>query len=355
MLWIKPQPLASDDDLRAALQNAIRLEHSTIPPYLTALYTLSGTSDSAEYARSEIRDVVVEEMLHMGLVCNILNAIGGHPMIDDPDFIPTYPTGLPMGVAGGLQVHLKRYSKAVVEDTFMKIEQPQPGDEITIPVETPIVAAAAAQPITIGQFYAGIRARIDGHSELFEHGDATRQVSGNFLDQNGDPDAADIVVTDVTSALSAIDTIVEQGEGTSKSPLDQQREVAHFYSFQQFSKGMRIVHNAASRFTVSFDPRQPITIDDDADVIQMVDDPPLVTYEAADARAEELSAKADALYTEVLHELHRGYNGKPARVPVARGKMRAFGRTVREELLKVKLTAGPFAGQFAGPRFRFVR
>ena len=126
MLSINPQPLASDDDLRAALQNAIRLEHSTIPPYLTALYTLSGTSDSAEYARSEIKDVVVEEMLHMGLVCNILNAIGGHPVIDDPDFIPAYPTGLPMGVAGDLQVHLKRYSKAVVEDTFMKIEQPQP-------------------------------------------------------------------------------------------------------------------------------------------------------------------------------------------------------------------------------------
>src|SRR4029077_10711373 len=135
-------------------------------------------------------------------------------VIDDPDFIPAYPTGLPMGVAGDLQVHLKRYSKAVVEDTFMKIEQPQPGEEITIPVETPTVAAAA-QPITIGQFYAGIRARIDGHSELFEHRDATRQVSANFLDKNGDPDVADIVVTDVASALSALDIIVEQGEGTS--------------------------------------------------------------------------------------------------------------------------------------------
>ena len=54
---------------------------------------------------------------------------------------------------------------------------------------------------------------------------------------------------------------------------------------------MRIVHDDSSQFTVSFDPQQPITIDDDADVIPMVDDPPLVTYEAADARAEELSVE----------------------------------------------------------------
>ena len=51
MLRITPQPLSTAADLRAALQNAIRLEHSTIPPYLTALATLSGSSPSVKYAR----------------------------------------------------------------------------------------------------------------------------------------------------------------------------------------------------------------------------------------------------------------------------------------------------------------
>jgi Ferritin-like len=345
MLRINPQPLASDDDLRAALQNAIALEHATIPPYLTALLTLSGTSGSVAFAREQIMNVLMEEMMHMGLACNILNAIGGHPVIADPGFIPTYPGGLPMGVAGDLMVHLRRYSKALVEDTFMKIEEPEV--ELDIPVMTPR-AEAAARPITIGQFYGAIRARIDGHPELFEGRDPTLQVSGHFFDEPGD-----IAVTDVASALSAIDTILQQGEGTSKSPLDQQREVAHFYSFQQFSKGMRIVHNATSHFTVSFDPEQPISIDDDADVIQMVDDPPDVTYDVADAHAEELSAKTDALYSEVLRDLHRGYNGEPDAVFEAETKMRGFARAARN-LLKVRLTAGPFAGQFAGPRFRFM-
>jgi hypothetical protein len=100
MLRLSPQPLATDDDLRTALQNAIALEHSTIPPYLTALLTLSGTTDSVTYAQSEITEVILEEMVHMSLACNILNAIGGHPMIADARLVPTYPRPLPMGVAG---------------------------------------------------------------------------------------------------------------------------------------------------------------------------------------------------------------------------------------------------------------
>src|ERR1700709_1315520 len=104
MLRIQAQPLSTVPDLYAALQNAIRLEHSTIPPYLTALATLSGNSPSVQYARKVIRDVVVEEMLHMTLACNVLNAIGGHPVIADSRFVPYYPHELPMGVAGDLVV-----------------------------------------------------------------------------------------------------------------------------------------------------------------------------------------------------------------------------------------------------------
>src|ERR1700679_2159733 len=81
------------EGLRAALQNAIELEHSAIPPYLYALYSLKpGTN--GELAEI-IRSVVLEEMLHMSLACNVLNAVGGQPLIDSPKFIPDYPTHLP--------------------------------------------------------------------------------------------------------------------------------------------------------------------------------------------------------------------------------------------------------------------
>jgi hypothetical protein len=61
-----------------------------------------------KYARKEITDIAVNEMLHMTLGCNILNAIGGHPVLADANFVPTYPGELPMGIAGDLVVHLQR-------------------------------------------------------------------------------------------------------------------------------------------------------------------------------------------------------------------------------------------------------
>jgi hypothetical protein len=58
--------------------------------------------------------------------------------------------------------------------------------------------------------------------------------------------------------------------------------------------GLKIVDDQASHVGVSFDPTQPITIDDAADVVQMVDDPPLVPCAQADWRAEQLSVECDA-------------------------------------------------------------
>ena len=160
-------------------------------------------------------------------------------------------------------------------------------------------------------------------------------------------------MTDVKSALLAIETIVEQGEGTPKSPSDLQNQIAHYYRFQQFSKGMRIVDDPSSALKVSFDPSQPLVINDTTDVIQMVDDPPLVTYDVADARAEQLSTEADASYSSLLRALHQGFNGKPDKVSDAVGTLFEF-KTILGELLQQKLTGGPHAGQFAGPRFGYI-
>lgn len=80
--------------LREHLQTAIQLEHTTIPPYLTTLYTLDERRN--RFAYQAIQGVVMEEMLHMIQVCNILNALGGSPAINTPHFIrntrPRCPT-----------------------------------------------------------------------------------------------------------------------------------------------------------------------------------------------------------------------------------------------------------------------
>ena len=75
--------------LRQMLQMAIQVEHSTIPLYLSSLYSIK---DSGSWPATLIRSVAIEEMLHMTVAANILNAIGGHPAIDRPGFVPEVRT-----------------------------------------------------------------------------------------------------------------------------------------------------------------------------------------------------------------------------------------------------------------------
>ena len=77
------------EDLRGHLQIAIEVEHSTIPPYPCALYSIEEGSNLA--AAQIIKSVVLEEMLHMILTANVLNAIGGSPRLSHPEFVPGYP------------------------------------------------------------------------------------------------------------------------------------------------------------------------------------------------------------------------------------------------------------------------
>ena len=63
------------DDLKTQLQTAFQLEFSTIPPYLSALFSIKNGSNYDIYRR--MYSVVIQEMYHMATVANILIAIGG--------------------------------------------------------------------------------------------------------------------------------------------------------------------------------------------------------------------------------------------------------------------------------------
>ena len=78
--------------VQSLLQTAIEVEHSTIPLYLTTAYSIVNQSS---FEATTMLGVVMEEMLHMVNAANVLNAIGGAPSLDHPDFIPTYPLVMP--------------------------------------------------------------------------------------------------------------------------------------------------------------------------------------------------------------------------------------------------------------------
>jgi hypothetical protein len=238
MIRLKPSMIAGLDesapDLQKkvceSLQSAIELEHATIPPYLYALYSLDPDKNGA--IADIIQSVVVEEMLHMTLSSNILNALDGAPDIDRPDFIPAYPGHLPGGVQGGLEVHLAPFSigPAPAPDqlqTFLDIETPE------LPLN--FKEFAAIEAVTIGEFYLAISKAIGALGDGAFVDPPRNQIGPDLM-----PDA--IVVTNVATAQAAIRTIVDQGEGTRKSPLEVVGTgYAHYYRFMEIRKGHLLV------------------------------------------------------------------------------------------------------------------
>ena len=235
------------DELHTYLYAAMQLEHATIPPYLTALYSIHpGTNLDAVQV---IRVVVVEEMLHLTLAANILNAVGGTPDLTRPDFVPTYPAFLPDGETD-FQVNRQGFCEACLE-TFLKIERPgeAPSEERRLlPRERSEGMLLAAAPdesgmrfYSIGEFYEEIgRGLAHLHEEKAKQGenlfagDPALQVLPEYYYSGG---GEVIPVTDLDSARAAIRVIAEQGEGKTHDVYDEQGELAHYYRFQQLQKG----------------------------------------------------------------------------------------------------------------------
>ena len=116
--------------LKKHLQTAIEVEHSTIPAYLCALYSIKdGTNQEAAQI---IKSVVLEEMLHMVLAANVLNAIGGEPKITHSEFVPRYPHPPLLD----FEVHLEKFSPNASK-TFIHIEsaRPPPGGSNGLTIE----------------------------------------------------------------------------------------------------------------------------------------------------------------------------------------------------------------------------
>ena len=233
MIALKPE-LFQDlngtvEGLRCALQNAIELEHATIPPYLYALY--SRKQDTNSEIAGLIKSVIVQEMLHMAIDCNVLNAVGGNPRIDDPCFVPKYPGPLPGGVESSLIVGLAPFSKQLLLGTFMVIEEPEE------PLHFPVLnfAAGVAQPTTIGQFYEGIMKQITDLGDGIFTGDSKKQLTTGLGPLRTMP------IHDVKSAIAGLELIVRQGEGTKISPLDPEHEAAHYYRFAEIYYGKKLI------------------------------------------------------------------------------------------------------------------
>jgi Ferritin-like len=326
----------SGAELHRYLQNAVELEHSTIPPYLTAMFSLKpGTNLRIAQL---IRGIVIQEMLHMSIAANILVAIGGKPQINGRAFIPKYPGPLPMNIGEGLQVGIEAFSIPLVKNTFMAIEEP----EHPIPVKAKLLAGEAEPEFaTIGQFYDAIEQQIVklGPSIFVQPTAPPQVVSAEWF-------AADKLfpITDPESACRAIEIIKREGEGTSVTPYESGDDPAHYYKFGEIAAGRGLV---ATPDGYSY-AGPPIPFDASG-VWPLRPNCKVADFEAgtqARTRIEQFACN----YGSLLNALHLAFNGEPRQLDTAIGVMYDL-RVLAVALMQTD--AG--GGQTVGPSFEYVQ
>jgi CDGSH-type Zn-finger protein/rubrerythrin len=324
--------------LRRHLQWALELEHATIPAYMCALYSIKDGHNKE--ASEVILSILIEEMLHMGLVANLLNAVGGSPKLDYAEFIATYPTPLPHSDES-FRIPLGKFSREGMQP-FLNIERP---------------AAHAGQPEdenyeSIGQFYESIEIGIQyladtlGTDQVFT-GNPGYQISSETTYYGGA--GRIIAVTDLQSALAAMTEIVEQGEGLDhRSIFDgdqnmfhpEREEIGHYFRFQEILHG---------RYYQKPDTAESGPTGDRFDVDwsavhNMRPNPSSSDY----LEGSEIRLKMNAFnegYSDMLRMLERCFNGEPDLLASSVGTMYEL-KVTAVELMQMpsgdgKTTAGP--------------
>ncbi|MBC9909756.1 ferritin-like domain-containing protein [Chitinophaga varians] len=296
--------------VKEKLQKAIELELATIPPYLTALFSIRPGTNAM--AASIIRSVVMEEMLHLLLAGNLLSAVGGSVKLGKNN-IPVYP--VQMEFQGKqfknrqFDIHLAAFSEDTIS-VFLQIELPDGWgvpqlefDKITVP------------GFTIGEFYRGIKDDLAhlcntyGEQNVFT-GKKEHQVSEEYFWRGG---GTPIIIANLATAAAAIDLIIEQGEGTTE-PIAVKAfsfaatdEVPHYFRFNEIYHGRL--------YSQQDDPHLPPTgavIDIDYQAVF----PIKTSCKSSDLRQfpelDYLNNLFNNNYATMLSQLEEGFNGNPA-------------------------------------------
>ncbi|MFC8333263.1 ferritin-like protein [Streptomyces olivaceus] len=313
-----PEAGRGADWLKEALQVAVALELATIPPYLCGWWSVG---DRASQVARLIRRIIGDEMYHMGVVCNLLVAVGGRPRISDAAL--AYPGPLPGGVRDGVNVYLSGLTRPFVHDVMMAIEAP----------EEPLARGPRTSP-SIGRFYDEVLGAFRALApELSARGQLSEHIGSDVLEP----------VTDLDGVERSIESVKEQGEGTTSSPEDAfgDDHPAHYYAFGEIYHGRQLRRTDAGwQFTGT-----PVPFPDARPMARV----PEGGWPAPAAGVQDLLDQFDTAYAKVLSTLETAWADGDART--LRSAVRTMGG-LESPALKLMETEIPGAPGTYGPQFR---
>ena len=335
---------------------AAELEHGLMCEYLFAAFTLKERADEGvtneqlaaiDRWRRVILEVAGQEMLHLALASNLLSAVGMSPHLVRPN-MPHPARHYPPGVT----VALLPFGEDALRH-FMFLERPEgmaledaeviEAARHAVPLLDPDAIAPVLQPFaTVGHLYRsieeGLRHLVDKWGE--------RRVFVGPLRAQASPDHFRwpqlVQVSDLASAVRAVETIVEQGEGPRGD-----WKAAHFGRF----KGIFDEYMALKAADPGFEPSRPVlpaTVwPNEAERLPQISD-------RETARVGDLFNVAYEILLQVLHRFFNNIDETDAQrmtlADIAVGLMfeviGPLGRYLTE------LPAGPeHPGRTAGPTF----
>ena len=337
------QPVENHDLawLQKALQAAIQLELATLPPYLSAMFSIA---DQKSVTYTLINDIVFNEMTHFGLACNLLTATGVQPTIVDGYRKTVYPGPLPGGV------------KPKCDDTFSPEFKCNPDFEVVLGFtdlksfakmamqieypEDPVprIAALALDKETfpsIGEFYKAVEDAFKDNNAKIPY-TTTKQLTKPRMDVT--------LVSDLASAVTAIDLIRGEGEGSSKTPFFKGK-LSHFYAFGEIFIGRAFVFDEK---TGTGDWKGAVIPPVAAANMTPI---PLGGYPNPAPAAVAPLSMCDQNFTDMLTALDAAWaNGSAARLGEAIGDMVELGDSARA--LLTSAIARTDAPGIYGPQFR---
>jgi len=211
------------------LGKAAALEQLVMCQYLYAAFSMKDRDDegltpvqleAVRRWRRELMHIAEQEMLHLAIVQNVLTAVGAASSFGRPNF-PLPPYAYPAGI----RMELLPFGETALRH-FIYLERPEGLDmadqDALAAVEKAVPLPPATEDeigprlqdfATIGELYRAIELGLDrlaerlGEGRLFLGPPAAQAGPAHFGFQELVP------VTDLASARSAIEVIVEQGEG----------------------------------------------------------------------------------------------------------------------------------------------
>ena len=294
------------EDLLYLLNQAAELEHGLACSYLFAAFSLKNSAEegltgnavpTVQNWKRVLRGIAIEEMGHLGVVSNLLASIGGAPHLSRPNFpqptsyyLPDYSLSLQPFSESTLEhfIYVERPAGHHVEQVL----KPLANEPLQIPTKNDI--GPNPEPFeTVAAFYEAIESLLVeladrlGQEKLFVGRKEARTTAKHLTFGDFPP------ITDLSTALAAINSVIEEGEGDRGD-----REDSHYGRFRRIQEEYRELKAADSSFIPSLPvlenpfPRTPPLV---AGAVNVLTNP----------GAAEASDLFDATYSLMLQVLGR--------------------------------------------------